>query len=134
MLSEVKSKLDSKVYDRCKYVIDEIVRLEQACEVLKKDDYTTFGKRMYETHNGLSKLSEVSCDELDLLVEASKKVDGVYDARMMGGGFGGCTINLVSKDQTKNFIEKIGSKFKNRFSHIPTFYQVEISLGAHLVN
>jgi len=89
---------------------------------------------MYETHDGLSKLYEVSCDELDLLVEASKKVDGVYDARMMGGGFGGCTINLVSKDQTENFIEKIGSKFKNRFSHIPTFYQVEISLGAHLVN
>jgi len=133
MLTEVKPNLDIKVFNRCKYVVEEIVRLEQACEALKVDDYSTFGKKMYETHDGLSNLYEVSCNELDLLVEASKTADGVYGARMMGGGFGGCTINLVSKDKAESMIEKIGAQYKSKFNHLPTFYQVEISQGAHIV-
>jgi len=134
MLKEVKPKLDNKVYNRCLYVIGEIDRLHKACNALKVDDYASFGQRMYETHNGLSKLYEVSCKELDLLVEASTTVNGVFGARMMGGGFGGCTINLVSKDKSDVFIEKVGEMFKCRFGKLPIFYMVEISKGAHIVN
>lgn len=133
-LLEIKSKVDGKIYDRCKYVVEEIIRTNQACEALKVDDYSTFGKRMYETHHGLSKLYEVSCKELDLLVDASITVDGVFGARMMGGGFGGCTINLVKKDNARTFIEKVGEMFKTNFGHLPAFYIVEISKGAHIVD
>lgn len=134
MLHEIKSKVDSKVFDRCDYVVSEIIRTNQACEALKVDDYNTFGNRMYETHHGLSKLYEVSCKELDLLVDASKTVDGVYGARMMGGGFGGCTINLVLKDKTEVFTDRVGEMFKCKFGHLPTFYKVEISKGAHVIS
>ena len=133
LIEAIKLKVDSKVYDRCKYVVEEITRTTQACEALKVDDYVTFGKRMYETHYGLSELYEVSCKELDLLVETATTVTGVYGARMMGGGFGGCTINLVSKDNTESFIESVGEKFKLRFGQLPKFYLVEISKGAHVV-
>ena len=134
LLHEIKSKVDTKVYNRCTYVVDEIIRTNQACEALKVDDYSTFGKRMYETHQGLSKLYEVSCKELDLLVDASTTVDGVYGARIMGGGFGGCTINLVLKDKAEVFTEKVGEMFRVKFGHLPTFYKVEISKGAHIVS
>lgn len=134
LIEAIKSKVDIKVFDRCKYVVEEIIRTNQACDALKIDDYNTFGKRMYETHYGLSKLYEVSCKELDLLVETSTSVSGVYGSRMMGGGFGGCTINLVSKDQIDTFIEQVGEKFKFRFGKLPKFYLVEISKGAHIVD
>lgn len=134
MLLEVKSKIESKIFDRCKYVVDEIIRLNQACEALKIDDYKTFGIKMYETHKGLSKLYEVSCKELDFLVEASTTATGVHGARMMGGGFGGCTINLVTKTQSDVFIEKVGEMFKCKFGHLPNFYKVEISKGTHVVD
>jgi len=133
MLKEFKHLLESKVYNRCLYVVEEIERLQRACDALKIDDYLTFGKKMYKTHEGLSKLYEVSCKELDLLVEASTTVNGVYGARMMGGGFGGCTINLVSKDKSDIFIEKVGEMFKCKFGKLPVFYKVEISKGAHVV-
>lgn len=134
LIEAIKPKVDSKVFDRCKYVVEEITRTNQACDALKVDDYVTFGNKMYETHYGLSKLYEVSCKELDLLVEASKEVGGVYGARMMGGGFGGCTINLVSKEYTETFMEKVGEKFKFRYGKLPKFYLVEISKGAHIVD
>jgi galactokinase len=76
----------------------------------------------------------VSCEELDILVDASTSVSGVYGSRMMGGGFGGCTINLVSKVSADIFIEKVGESFKNKFGSLPTFYQVEIAQGAHIVD
>lgn len=133
LVDKIRGEVDSKVYDRCKYVVEEIIRTNQACDALKVDDYETFGKRMYETHYGLSKLYEVSCNELDLLVEASKEVHGVYGARMMGGGFGGCTINLVKKDHIDEFMSKVGEQFKKRFGMLPKFYLAEISKGAHVV-
>ena len=133
MLFEVRSTIDEKVFNRCKYVIEEIVRLNQACVALQNDDYATFGKKMFETHQGLSILYEVSCPELDLLAETAVSIDGVYGARMMGGGFGGCTINLVSKDKVEDFTEKVGKKFTEKFNYFPVFYQVDISKGAHIV-
>jgi len=134
ILKEFHQRLEAKVYNRCLYVVEEIERLQKACDALKLDDYITFGKKMYKTHEGLSKLYEVSCKELDLLVEASTTVNGVYGSRMMGGGFGGCTINLVSKDKSDIFIEKVGEMFKCKFGKLPVFYKVEISKGAHVVN
>ncbi len=134
LVERIKDQVESTVYNRCKYVVEEIFRTNQACDALKVDDYDTFGKRMYETHYGLSKLYEVSCKELDLLVEASKEVSGVFGARMMGGGFGGCTINLVKKDHTDEFILKVGEQFKREFGMLPKFYLVEISKGAHIIS
>ncbi|MHC1704849.1 MAG: galactokinase [Tenuifilaceae bacterium] len=133
MLYEVKPNIDIKVFDRCKFVIEEIVRLNQACLVLKNDDYDTFGKLMYDTHLGLSKLYEVSCPELDLLAETAIELEGVHGSRMMGGGFGGCTINLVNKSNADLFVEKVGNQFNKKFGHLPVFYKVEISKGAHVV-
>jgi len=133
MLYEVKSEIDDKVFNRCKYVIEEIVRLNQACIALKNDDYNAFGKKMYETHIGLSKLYEVSCPELDLLAETAVELEGVHGSRMMGGGFGGCTINLVNKSNADLFVEKVGNHFNKKFGHLPVFYKVEISKGAHIV-
>lgn len=132
MLLEVKANVDGKVFDRCKYVIEEIVRLNQACDALKVDDYKVFGEKMFETHQGLSKLYEVSCPELDMLAENAVVLNGVHGARMMGGGFGGCTINLVSKANADVFIEKLGARFNEKFGHLPVFYQAEISKGAHV--
>lgn len=133
LIEAIKAKVDVKDYNRCKYVVEEINRTIQACEALKVDDYNSFGKKMYETHYGLSQLYEVSCKELDLLVEASTSVSGVFGARMMGGGFGGCTINLVSKSNIEVFIEKVGERFNSRFGKFPNFYLAEISKGAHVV-
>ncbi|RPH32830.1 MAG: galactokinase [Bacteroidales bacterium] len=132
MLLEIKSKVESNVFNRCKYVVEEIIRTNQACDALKADDYDSFGIKMFETHHGLSKLYEVSCKELDLLVNAAKTANGVYGARMMGGGFGGCTINLILKDRVEDFTERVGEMFKCKFHYLPKFYKVEISKGAHI--
>lgn len=134
MLLDVKSQIEIKVYDRCKFVIEEIDRLNKACIALSRDDYKTFGEKMYETHQGLSKLYEVSCPELDLLAETAITIEGVFGSRMMGGGFGGCTINLVNKSSVDVFTDKLVSTFTKKFGHLPVFYQVEISKGTHVVN
>ena len=98
MLNTYKDEMDPIVYRRCSYVINENNRLLEACAALEKGDYVTFGQKMNGSHEGLSKWYEVSCEELDFLAEIGHRTDGVLGARMMGGGFGGCTINLV-KDE-----------------------------------
>lgn len=133
MLLEIEPTINDKVFDRCKFVIEEIERLNLACDALKVDDYKTFGEKMYETHLGLSELYEVSCPELDLLANTAIDINGVHGSRMMGGGFGGCTINLVEKANVQLFIKNVGARFNHKFGHLPTFYQVEISKGTHLV-
>ncbi|MDR0799063.1 MAG: galactokinase, partial [Dysgonamonadaceae bacterium] len=105
MLKEVKEEVSAEDYMRAEFVIGEIQRLLDTCEALKKDDYETVGKKMYETHEGLSKQYEVSCRELDFLNDQAKKL-GVTGSRVMGGGFGGCTINLVKDDKVAEFIAK----------------------------
>ena len=102
------------------------------CDALEKGDYETVGKRMYETHEGLSKLYEVSCEELDFLNDIAKEC-GVTGSRIMGGGFGGCTINLVKDDLHDHFIAEATSKFKAKYGHEPKIYNVVISDGAHKV-
>jgi galactokinase len=114
-LKKHKTALREVVYRRCKYVVEEIARVDKACKALKKNDFETFGKLMYQTHDGLQNEYEVSCKELDFLVEKTRNTEGVLGARMMGGGFGGCTINLVKAATVGDFILKMKEDYNNAF-------------------
>ena len=102
------------------------------CDALQKGDFETVGKRMYETHEGMSKLYEVSCVELDYLNDIAKEC-GVTGSRIMGGGFGGCTINLVKDELYDKFIATAKEKFAAKYGHEPKIYDVVISDGAHRI-
>ena len=128
-LQSVKGKVDEKDFLRAAYVIEEIQRVLDVCEALKVGDYETVGQKMYETHDGMSKYYEVSCDELDFLNDIAKAC-GVTGSRVMGGGFGGCTVNLVKDDRYVPFIEKAKTSYKERFGKFPKVYDVVISDGA----
>lgn len=129
MLEEVKDKISQEDYMRATYAIEENQRLVDTCEALKKGDYDTVGKNVYATHHGMSKLYEVSTVELDFLNEVAKEC-GVTGSRIMGGGFGGCTINLVPEDKYDHFIQTAVAKFKAEFGKEPKIYPVKISDGA----
>ncbi|GGD71264.1 galactokinase [Emticicia aquatilis] len=129
MLRSQADKLSPVVYSRCKYVVEEIERVDVACEALENGDLTTFGQKMYETHEGLSQDYEVSCPELDFLVEQTLNLDTVAGARMMGGGFGGCTINLVKADVVDDFIESMTLAYKDKFDRELLSYKVKITNG-----
>ena len=123
-----------KVYDRCKFVVEEIARLQAACEDLKAGSLEAFGQKMYATHEGLSKLYEVSCPELDFLAEAAKSEPAILGARMMGGGFGGCTINLVKHDEVDGVIERMTGLFEKQYGIKPGVYKSVIDDGAVRLN
>ena len=129
MLQEVKNEVTAEDYMRAEFVIGEIQRLLDTCEALKKDDYETVGQKMYETHAGLSKLYEVSCPELDFLNDQAKK-HGVTGSRVMGGGFGGCTINLVKDEKGDNFVKSASEAYEKEFGIKPKVYDVAIKDGA----
>jgi galactokinase len=129
MLEEVKETVSAEDYQRAEFVIEEIQRLLDTCEALKSDDYETVGRKMYETHEGLSKKYEVSCSELDFLNDQAKKY-GVTGSRVMGGGFGGCTINLVEEDKADEFIHKASEAYEKAFGIRPKVYDVVIKDGA----
>lgn len=131
-LKEVKGDITAEDYFRAKFVIEEKDRVLAVCDALNKGDYETVGKKMYETHNGLSKDYEVSCEELDFLNDVAKEA-GVTGSRIMGGGFGGCTINLVKKDLHDKFVDAAVTKFKEKYGHEPKIYDVVISDGARKV-
>lgn len=133
MIEACKTELPEKVYHRCVYVVQENERVLNASKDLEKGDLISFGKKMYETHDGLSNQYEVSCEELDFLVEESKKFDGVIGARMMGGGFGGCTINLVRKAKTEAFISSMTESYHNKYQVDMKAYVVSIKDGTSLV-
>ena len=134
MLDAVKSEVSHKVYDRCHYVIHEIIRVENACQDLLKGEFEAFGKLMYETHYGLSKEYEVSCPELDFLVDLAKEDSNVVGSRLMGGGFGGCTINLIKKGAAAGFIQKAEKAFTSEFDKEPSVFEVKISNGVSKLN
>ena len=129
MLREVANEVSAEDYMRAEFVIEEIQRLLDACEALKKGDYETVGKKMYETHIGLSRKYEVSCEELDFLNDVARQC-GVAGSRVMGGGFGGCTINLVKDELYDAFIEKATKSYENKFKIKPKVYDVIIKDGA----
>lgn len=132
-LDEYVKPVDATVYNRCHYVVSEIKRLQDGCEDLKKDDFATFGKRMFETHEGLQHLYEVSCDELDILVDLVRGNDAVLGARMMGGGFGGCTINLVKVDRVQAVVDTVVAAYKEKTGRIAQAYIVNISAGTNAI-
>ena len=129
MLNEIDVEIPAEDYMRAEYVIGEKQRVLDVCDALEKGDYETVGDRMYGTHYGMSKLYEVSCEELDYLNDIAKEC-GVPGSRVMGGGFGGCTINLVKEDLYDAFIATAKEKFAAKFGHEPKVYDVVISDGA----
>ncbi len=133
MLEEFIDDMSIETYKRCLYVVGEIDRLQKACEALKENDLIKVGKLMFETHDGLQVLYEVSCDELDFLVQIAKGFDGAIGSRVMGGGFGGCTISLVETAKEKDFIEQSSKRFKEKFGHNPVVHEVQISKGARSI-
>lgn len=128
-LEAVKDKISEEDYKRARYVIGEKQRVLDVCEALEKGDYETVGARMYQTHWGMSRDYEVSCEELDFLVEVAERC-GVTGSRIMGGGFGGCTINLVKEELYDNFVATAKREFNEKFGHEPKIYDVVISDGA----
>lgn len=132
MLEAAKNQISDEDYKRAMYVIGEKQRVLDVCEALEKGDYETVGQRMYETHHGLSKDYEVSCEELDFLNDVAKEC-GVTGSRIMGGGFGGCTINLVKEELYDTFVQTAKTKFNEKYGIEPIIIDVVISDGAHKV-
>jgi galactokinase len=128
-LEAFKNQMDAAVYNCCKYVIEEIARTKKAVQLLAENDLKAFGKLMYATHEGLSKLYEVSCPELDFLVAYAAATNYVVGSRLMGGGFGGCSINIVPKETAASFIEAVSTAYFQQFAIQPEAYILEISNG-----
>jgi len=124
-----KTALHPVTFKRCHYVIKENERVNQACNSLEKNDLSEFGSFMYSSHEGLRYEYEVSCRELDILVELTKDLDFVYGSRMMGGGFGGCTINLLKKERKHEFGQLISERYTAKTGIIPNIHFVAINDG-----
>lgn len=125
-LENNKDKLDEETYRRVRHVIGEISRTEEAAAALENGDYKKFGNLMVASHNSLRDDYEVTCPELDLLVEAAMEVDGVFGSRMTGGGFGGCTVTLVKQSAVEATIQHV----QKRYGGKATFYVCAPSTGA----
>lgn len=134
MLQEHKKDLDSIVYRRCKYVIEENERVLAACNNLVKGDFEGFGKLMYQSHAGLRDEYQVSCTELDILVNGASAIGGVFGSRMMGAGFGGCTINLILNNKLDEFKEMIMRVFREKLGKDPLLYVTKITEGTAIEN
>lgn len=126
-------ELDPTVFKRCKYVVEENTRVIQAGRDLAQHDLKAFGQRMYQSHAGLRVEYEVSCSELDALVDIARDTDGVYGARMMGGGFGGCTINLVGRAYVEAFTEHVRQEYAEKMGPEIDIYQTNVSRGTHVM-
>ncbi len=133
MLSKYVLPKDKLIDMRSRFVVQEIDRLLRACDDLQRSDINALGKKMFETHDGLSKMYAVSCEELDFLVDCVRDNDAVIGARMMGGGFGGCTINLVKEDAIPGLIEKISALYVKHFGREMDAYEVAISDGTSTI-
>ena len=128
----LKDKMSPNVFDRCHFVVKEIRRVALACEALDNGNIETLGKLLFETHEGLSKEYLVSCDELDFIVDTLKKEKAVIGSRLMGGGFGGCTINLIKKGEEEAIKSKLTKLYKEAFDIDMKIYDVKISNGTSL--
>ena len=131
-LEEVKAECSAEDIQRATFVLGEKDRVLAVCDALEKGDYETVGKKMYETHYGLSKDYEVSCEELDFLNDVAKEC-GVTGSRIMGGGFGGCTINLVKNDLYDQFIKTVTEKYKDKYDKEPKIIPVVIGDGGRKI-
>ena len=132
MLNAVKDEVSEEDMKRATFVLGEKDRVLAVCDALNAGDYETVGKKMYETHHGLSKEYEVSCEELDYLNDIARE-NGVTGSRIMGGGFGGCTINLVKEDLYDHFIADVKKKYAERYGKEPKIYDVVIKDGSRKI-
>ena len=133
-LNDVKDDISREAYKRAAYIINEIKRVEKATKELSDNNVDCFGQLLYETHYGLQHNFEVSCTELDFLVEQTKTMPYVIGSRMMGGGFGGCTINLVKSEHVEEFKEEISRKYLEKFEIQPSIYSVKTANGTSEIN
>jgi len=124
-------KTDPLIYKRCKFIIEENIRLKDACKYLAAGDIKSFGKKMFEAHDAISNEYEVSCKELDFLVDAVREDENVLGARMMGGGFGGCTINLVKEEAIPELVQRLSKLYKEKMSLELKHYVIAIKDGTH---
>jgi len=129
MLNDYVKAVDPLIFKRCKYVVQENQRLLGACDDLKQGDVKALGKKMFETHHGLQYDYEVSCKELDFLVDYVKDNEEVAGARMVGGGFGGCTINLIKENAVENLVGQIGAAYQKEMDLTLSVYPVSIESG-----
>ena len=134
ILMEQKKELGDALYRRSEYVLAENDRVVESCRLIDTMDFEKFGDLLYESHRGLRDEYEVSCDELDILVEAASKVNGVLGARMMGAGFGGCTLNLVKVAALREFEKKIEAEYLTKVGKKPLFYECNLVGGTSLIN
>jgi len=132
-LEMLKTKISESDYKKGLYVLQENKRVLQSMEALKKNDIKNLGTLLFESHEGQSKMYNISCEELDFLVDQAKMIEGVIGARMMGGGFGGCTINLVEKSRSEDFQESIKNAYKQKFNRNCSIYRVTLSDGTRVV-
>ena len=129
----LKSKLPLVLQRRVQYVVEENERVLSAVENLKKNDLVSFGKLLYLSHYGSRDLYEVSCPELDLIVDEGRKIEGVMGGKMNGAGFGGCTLHLIKEEKVEEFQERITKSFLQEFHHRPDFYRCASAPGASLI-
>lgn len=134
MLDSHRGEFSEKVYNRCRYVVDENQRVLDASNDLAHGNLEAFGKKMFLTHEGLSKLYEVSCEELDFLVDEARKISSVIGSRMMGGGFGGCTINFVERDEVKRFIQTMQKSWQAKYGEEMNVYVVSLADGTSVIS
>ena len=134
MLDAHSQEFGDVVYRRCSYIVEENARLIAGCKALADNDFAAFGQFMYGSHEGLSHKYEVSCKELDQLVAIARTVPGVLGSRMMGGGFGGCTISLVKKTKVADFERAIKAGYKTPDGNEPVIYEVVIGDGARRIS
>jgi len=134
LLQKHREELDVTVYKRCRFILEENQRLLEGCEFLKQRNLDAFGKLMYASHAGLSRDYDVSCPESDFLVNTIGMMKGVKGARQMGGGFGGCVITLVDREEAENFISRIQQKYESEYGKVPDCYSMTIAEGAQMLN
>ena len=132
-LNQVKNQISKEDFDKALYILQENKRVLKASKVLKENQLKAFGQLLFESHNGLQHQYKVSCNELDFLVEKAKESQHVIGARMMGGGFGGCAINLVKKDGIEMYKKEISLSYNNQFTAQCSFYKVKLSNGVYEV-
>jgi len=132
-LDRIKDTITTEDYQKALYVIDENKRVKLCAKAIEAHDLETIGNLLFQSHNGLRNQYKVSCDELDFLVDMAKESNGVLGSRMMGGGFGGCTINLVKKNAYKKYKKQVFKSYTKQFGKKCSIYKVKLSQGTRMV-